>query len=388
VKGAARPARVAAVAILGAGILAVGCGKKGDPLPPLSSRPARTTDLAVQQRGEAAEISFTFPSQRIDGEPLRDLDRIEIYRLENPSPALTKAGATAGRSDRAPISGERRRAEAERRREQQLIASAQRVAVIGAEMFSGNTRGGQIVYRDALDAILATTHPPTVGYAVVTVRRNRERSEISNIATLALVVPPTAPTDVFAEGSEKRICVYWKPPEKNLPGGPVEVAGYRVYRRTLAEEEFGKPLNANPVDALDYPDTTAAYGSTYVYTVTAVPKDHPSSESSPAIQFGLEYRDTFPPSPVAKLDALPEEHVVRLSWTPVEANDLAGYAVYRSETGGAEVKLADISPTDTSYEDRTVEPDRTYRYVVRAVDRAGNLSAPSPEAIARPFREE
>ena len=370
-------------------LLASACGKKGDPRPPLSSRPARTTDLSVAQTAQTAEVSFTYPSQRVDGAPLRDLDRIDVYRMENPSPALIQSKVAAGaRSDRAPVSGERRKAEAERRHEQAILDSSRRIASIGSDLLPSATRGGRIVYRDGLESLLASGTPPPLAYGIVTVRRNGERSEISNIATLSPVVPPAAPEGVLAEPEEKRICVRWQPVVTNAAGNPAEIGGYFVYRRSLAEDEFGRPLNGDPVAATEYADTSGAYGSTYVYTVTAIPKGHSGTESAPAIQFGLDYPDVYPPPPVAELDALAEQTVVRLSWSPVEASDLAGYVLFRAEGNGPFARLADLPAAATTYEDRRIATDTTYRYVVRSVDRAGNVSAASPESTARPFREE
>jgi hypothetical protein len=378
-----------AAALLAGLVIASACGKKGDPLPPLSTRPARTTDLAAEQASETAEVSFTFPSQRVDGEPLRDVDRIEIYRMENPSPGLTApARGTGARSDRAPISGERRRAEAVRRREQAILDSSLRIATIGSDLLPSSTRGGRIVYRDSLAGVLASTPAPSLGYGVVTVRRNGERSEISNIATLTPVLPPAAPEGVIAQAEEGRICVRWEPVTTNAAGAPAETGGYFVYRRALGDEEYAKPLNADPVSAPEYADGSASYGSTYVYTVTAIPKGHAGTESAPAIQFGLEYADVYPPPAVPRLDALPEQSVVRLSWPPVDAPDLAGYVLFRAEGDGPLVRIADLPSTALAYEDRRIATGRAYRYVVRAADRAGNLSAPSPEATARPYREE
>ncbi|HET9793462.1 MAG TPA: hypothetical protein VFS34_03285 [Thermoanaerobaculia bacterium] len=367
-------------------VAAAGCGKKGDPLPPLPTRPARTRDLAVEQQGEAAELSFTFPSLRVDGAPLRDLVEIDVYRMESPSPALTSETlATGGRSDRAPIPGERRRAEAERRREEQIVSASRRVATIPSDLFPAATRGSRVVWRDDLRPFLSIPHPPPLAWAVVTVRRNGERSEISNIATLTPAVPPQAPADLTAEAEPARICLAWSPPGKDLSGAPVEIAGYRVYRRPLADADYGPPLNADPVSLPELADTTAAYGSTYVYTVTAIAKDRAKAESPPAIQFGIAYRDVFPPPPVARVDALPEEHRVRLSWSPVEASDLAEYRIFRSEGDGAPVLLGKTAADRVEFDDETVEPGRTYRYTVAAADKSGNVSPASPEAVAKPF---
>jgi len=375
-----------AAGILLIAVAAGGCGKKGDPLPPLPTRPARTHDLAAEQQGESVEISFTFPSQRVDGAPLRDLVEIDVYRMENPSPAFTSPAVAAGaRSDRAPISGERRRAEAERRREDQILSASHRAAAIPSDFFSAATRGSRIVWRDDLRPFLALPHPPTLGWAVVAVRRNGERSEISNIATLVPAVPPAAPADLLAEAEEKRICLTWKPPEKDLSGAPVEIAGYRVYRRLLADPDYGAPLNADPVSAPELADTTAAYGSAYVYTVTAIATDRAKAEGPPAVQFGVDYRDVFPPPRVARVDALPEERRVRLSWDPVEAKDLAEYRIWRTENGGALSLVGTAPPDRPEFDDATVSPGGTYRYTVRAVDKSGNESAASPEAVAKPF---
>jgi fibronectin type 3 domain-containing protein len=368
-------------------VAAAGCGKKGDPLPPLPTRPARTRDLAIEQQGESAELSFTFPSTRVDGAPLRDLVEIDVYRMESPSPALTSETlATGGPSDHAPISGERRRAEAERRREEQIVAASRRVATIPADLFPAATRGSRLVWRDDLRPFLTLPHPPPLAWAVVTVRRNGERSEVSNIAALTPAVPPEAPADLTADAEPARICVEWRPPEKDLSGAAVEIAGYRVYRRLLSEPDYGPPLNAEPVAVAELADTSAAYGSTYVYTVTAIAKDRPKAEGPPAIQFGIEYRDVFPPAAVERVDALPEEHRVRLSWTAVDAPDVAEYRIFRSEGNGAPVLLGKTPADRTEFDDETVSPGGTYRYTVRAVDKSGNESASSPEVTAKPFQ--
>ncbi len=336
---------------------AAACGKKGDPMPPLPTRPARTRDLAVEQQGESAEISFPFPSMRADGAPLRDLAEIDVYRMESPSPALTtEIAAPGGRADHAPISGERRRAEAERRREEQIVSSSRRVAAIPADLFPAATRGSRLVWRDDLRPFLSRPNPPPLAWAIVSVRKNGERSEVSNIATIVPAVPPEAPADLVAEAEPSRVCLEWRPPEKDLSGAAVEIAGYRVYRRRLSEPDYGAPLDAEPVDVPELADTTAAYGSTYVYTVTAIAKDRPKAESPPAIQFGIDYRDVFPPPPVARLDALPEEHRVRLSWEPVDAADLAGYRIYRSEGDAAPVLLGEAPADRVEYDDQAVSP--------------------------------
>lgn len=78
-------------------------------------------------------------------------------------------------------------------------------------------------------------------------------------------------------------------------------------------------------------------------------------------------------------------HSVTLSWQAprVDAGSvIVGYNVYRSTTsGGPYVKLASRVP-EPRYEDRLVNSDRTYYYVVTSVDQAGRESRFSGEARA------
>ncbi len=377
-------------------LAAAACGKKSEPLPPVPPLPARTSTLKVEQQGELAEVSFTLPSLKMDGTPLTDLATVEIYRLVAPGASLTQAppppsspsGSGSSSADHAPISGQRRRAQAARMRERSILEAGTKVAEIRSDLFPSETRGGQLLYHDSLADLLKSPQVPELGYAVVTVRRNGLRSEVSNVATIKPVAPPAAPQNLLATPEESRICLSWQAPAGDTAGKTIEILGYDVYRRRLEDDDYDRPLNPAPVESTDYSDTTAAYDSAYVYTVTAIPKGHPNTEGPPAIQFGIRYDDVYPPPPVSRIDALPEQTLVRLAWLPVEAPDLAGYDLYRSENGGAENRLNEKPLTETNFVDDNVTVGKSYVYRVRSVDKKGNASAPSPPARAKPFREE
>ena len=93
----------------------------------------------------------------------------------------------------------------------------------------------------------------------------------------------------------------------------------------------------------------------------------------------------MPPPAPARLDALSEKALVRLVWDPVPAADLAGYAIFRAEGNAAPARWNKELVKDSFAADDTVQPGHRYRYTVRAVDTSGNMSAPSPEAVAEPF---
>jgi hypothetical protein len=376
-----------------------GCGKKGDPQPPLPRGPNAVSDLSVEQEGDDAVLTFTFPDRLLTGAPLTDLEAIEVFRVIHPSPSLTaprraaSAGASAGPltggttgAVSLPGAAERREATNERLAEEAFYAAARSVARLSLPVIAESTRGASVVYRDSLWKLLHEEKgPPPLAYAVVSVRRNGERSPLSNIVTLDPAVAPTAPVLYAAIPEEGRICLEWLPPATDVLGRPVEVGGYMVYRRILPQEEYGAPLNAKPVTGNDYVDTTAPYGSQLVYTVRATLAKNPKVEGIPAEELGLLYRDVYPPPAPTRLDALSEGSLVRLIWAPVDSADLAGYLVFRAEGDAAPVRLTRDPVIDPFFTDRAVSQGRRYRYTVRAVDRAGNQSPPSPEAVAEPF---
>src|SRR5882762_11262920 len=61
-------------------LLAAGCGAPGEPTPPSPPVPVAVSDLAVQQAGEAVQITFTLPAKTLAGERLTDTPAAEILR--------------------------------------------------------------------------------------------------------------------------------------------------------------------------------------------------------------------------------------------------------------------------------------------------------------------
>ena len=309
--------------------------------------------------------------------------------MENPSPALSApkpAAPSAGpKTDEAPAAAARKAAIAVRTAEQSFLQGAQRIFALPPAALAQRTHGASVVYRDGLGPLLKDGKlPSTLGYAVVSARRSGQRSPLSNIAILAPEVPPGAPVILAVTPEDGRICLEWLPPATDMLRRPVEIGGYFVYRRVLPEEEYEAPLNSRPVTGTAYVDAGAPYGK-LLYTVRATLPNKPKVEGAPAEEAAVDYRDIFPPAAPARLDALPEAGLVRLVWDPVAAPDLAGYVVFRAE-GNAEPAPLNAEPMKESFTtDTTAIRGHRYRYTVRAVDKAGNTSAPSPEAVAEPL---
>ena len=394
-----RPCKWALVALLLALLPSlVGCGKKGDPSPPLPRGPNAIKDLSVEQEGGEALLAFTYPDRLLNGQPLTDLQSIEIYRLAGATPSMAQprpvspsTGAPSGGAGGAtlgsvPGAAARRTAMAARMAEEGFYRDAVPVARLSVAEIANRTHGATILYRDPLLSLLTKSQtPPSLGYAAVSVRRTGERSPLSNIAILAPDIPPGPPVILSITPEEGRICLEWLAPETDMAGRPARIGGYKVYRRQLSDDEYEAPLTPSPLSGTSYVDTSAPYAGPLAYTVRATLPGKPRIEGQPAIEAAIDYRDVYPPPAPRRLDALSEGKIVRLAWDPVPASDLAGYLVFRAEGDAAPVLLSPQPIKESFVNDEAVKAGTRYRYTVRAIDTAGNVGPPSPEATAEPF---
>jgi len=91
-----RPARARILcAVVAACLPFAGCGKRGDPLPPLRRDPRPPGQFLVAQRGQAIEVRLTAPTSSVDGVPLEH-PALELFQAEGDGPL-------APASDRLPV---------------------------------------------------------------------------------------------------------------------------------------------------------------------------------------------------------------------------------------------------------------------------------------------
>lgn len=96
--------------------------------------------------------------------------------------------------------------------------------------------------------------------------------------------------------------------------------------------------------------------------------------------------DEIPPAPPQRLEVLPGDGQVFLSWAENEEEDLARYRLYRSTAPGTGERLVSITAgTRITYLDDRVQNGTVYYYRLTAVDISGNESAFSEEAAADPL---
>ena len=81
-----RPGAALAAGLLALALPLAGCGKKGDPLPPLRPVPARTEGFSVRQRGLELILELPYPKVTAAGVALPSLDRVELYEVTRVAP--------------------------------------------------------------------------------------------------------------------------------------------------------------------------------------------------------------------------------------------------------------------------------------------------------------
>lgn len=92
----------------------------------------------------------------------------------------------------------------------------------------------------------------------------------------------------------------------------------------------------------------------------------------------------LPPAAPGGVVARAGQSLIEIDWSDSTETDLASYSLYRAETGGQFLLLVS-GLTQSFYADISVVNGVTYRYVVTAVDEAGNESLASAEVSATSF---
>jgi hypothetical protein len=351
-------------------LVAAGCGVPGDPIPPSPPIPVTVTDLSATQLGDGVLLVFTAPNKSTRGERLTEPVTVEVLRG-----SLRADGLPDPRSLHV-------------------------VDTIPGPLLRGYIQDDKVQFLEHIAADEIRAHlGETAVFTVRTRVSERKVSADSNTQVVSLYTVPERVEAVQVRETENSIQLSWAAPERTSSGEPLTGgASYHVYRGELdpASKEAGEKdlhdavwksplIQIAATTTPEYQDSGFDYGKTYVYVIRSVisvnGKPLESSDSRPLI---ITPADTFPPAaPQDVVEAVlpgtnPGSSVVDLSWAINVETDLAGYRVYRSERENERGQL--LTPNllpSPAYRDNEVATGRRYWYVVTAVDRAGNESAPS-----------
>ncbi|MEW6264993.1 MAG: hypothetical protein AB1641_18110 [Thermodesulfobacteriota bacterium] len=356
--GRRRAARLAwtGVVLLAAVLLTSSCGVKAPPLPAEASLPDRVVGLAYGFTEEGRlTVTFNPPEKNVRGLPLKDLAGFFVDRSEN----LLRPGFCVG----CPVTyTQRMRLPAKKPPPLKDVARV------------------QYSYQDRLE-------PGRAYHYRIMAYNGGERFDPTRAASLAIVYdhPSRSPEGLKARAEDRMVFLNWSPPNRLLDGRPLEdLAGYDVYRRS--EGGVWVKVNAGgPWKRSSYGDAQVENGRAYEYKVRAVRELQGTLIAGPASETVLARPfDLTPPPPPVKVFFASVREGVKLTWTDVQAADLAGYRVYRRLAG--QVDFRRIGPAlvfQNLFLDESVRRGGVYYYRITSVDGSpsANESEPSPEIM-------
>ncbi len=334
-----------------------GCGKRRPPLPPLERVQQRTELLSGVQRGNQVILSWPAPQRNAPDSSVQSIRRIDVYRLAE------KPGAPL------PLTEEE---------------FASRSTLIGSVTYDQIKAAGQeLTYTDTLEL---AGEPTRLRYAVRYVNAAGQRAAFSNF----LKIEPAAriaqaPTLTKEDVAESGITITWQPPAANIDGStPANLLGYNVYRMDESQTEISPtPLNTAPVAGTQYTDKDFEFGQNYRYVVRSVSlgTEGAQVESLNSNALPVSPRDIFPPSAPVVPPAVAAPGRISIFFAANPEPDVVGYNIYRSTDESLPkdrwTKLNSAPLTRTTFHDENVESGKRYYYYLTAIDKAGNVSAPS-----------
>ena len=365
---------------------ALACGKRGDPHPPIPVIPKATTDLLVAQRGPKVLLSWSYPSLTTAGKSMTGIRRVIVWRaieelpVSQPSRNVQSLLPT---DNSTTVQPNQLFATVPPLRPAQFLKVRTRADSIEGANLPAATTGARLTYEDTPPLHATDGRPVRISYAVVT-EGSSANGDLSNLVSIVPLNVPVAPAALTAVARKEGIVLTWMAPDTSISGSKMPpIAGYNIYRFPHGQpaDEFATPVNTSPDLATTYTDTPPYGPHDYFVTTLATPGP-PRVESEPSEIAGATFKDLVPPPTPAGLTALVETGAVRLVWDRVDAPDLAGYKLYRTEGTGIEqlrvagtITLTVELVTATNYRDTSVNRGISYYYEIVSVDKSGNESA-------------
>jgi hypothetical protein len=403
-------------------MLCAACGKKGPPLPPLVRLPAAPENLIAERRGDTVHLQFTVPSTNTDGTRPANVANAEVYAITALQDVITpmtdqqllklatKVGSVRVKAPKDP----------------NLTAAADDPsdevdAPEGPGLEQGSAgRLDESLTDDLLEAVeippdphapqpatdaetprpLLAPPPNTLirAYAALGTSTRGRRGPLSKRIVVPIVPPPPPTSAPKMTYDESAVTLTWPPavPQADAeePADPAFVGprnevlpsralGYTRPPITYNVYDVSNPnaaikLTTSPLTVPRYSDGRMVWGEKRCYTVRAAESIGAStieSDAPPAVCDVLV--DTFAPAAPKGVAGIASEGAINLIWEPNTEKDLAGYLVLRAAPPNEDLQPMTPAPIqETSFKD-AVPAGTQYTYIVKAIDRAGNVSPAS-----------
>ncbi|HFB83501.1 fibronectin type III domain-containing protein [Thermosulfuriphilus ammonigenes] len=316
-----------------------GCGRKTPPLPPEQVAPRQVTGLRYELRVSGVKLTWKVPRRTLAGTPVGHLKGFEILKTEK----VIGQGLTRSFKIFVPVDRD-----------------LDKVSSFGYE--DSNLRSGcRYVYR------------------VRAVRGFRSVGPFSAPVSFSWHSPPGPPEGLRLEAWDRKIYLFWRPPQSFLDGTPVDLPlRYRLWRGPSPEAL--KPL-AVLVDGTSFFDGSVENEIRFCYRVAAVIQFYGTwIEGAPTEVLCAIPHDLTPPSAPRALVAVPVPEGIWLRWREAPEPDVAGYRVYRARKGKKFVPIHQGLIARPEYIDRTLPGPGVYVYRVTAVDDSPRANESPPSA--------
>lgn len=362
-----KPTFALAVASVG---LFLSCGTPGIPEPPSLELARPVRDLRAVRKGNAVHLTWSVPEQTEDHQAFVHVGPTRICRSIG-SP-LHDCGT--------PLID----------RPAQKVTS-QRVSSRRRASKSQQPTPPQETYTDQLSPSLELQSPTSnLSYAISVLNSYGRSAGLSNQVQVSSAPTLPAPANLSAHLSAAGVEIAWNavPPKPETAGVKYE---YRVYRRdvTTGHDSVAAEIPNNGEPGPSLLDTGFEWEKTYDYRVTVVTtvdrREGPEQvEGDDSSSVRVVAHDVFPPAAPTGLQAVfsgpGQKPFIDLIWAGNSERDLAGYNVYRRETGGEPVKINTELVKTPAFRDSNIVPGHEYFYSISAVDNPGNESSRSEEA--------
>ncbi len=234
---------------------------------------------------------------------------------------------------------------------------------------------GTVMDTNYTDTITLNTLTKKAYYKLVAIDQHFNPSDFSQPIELKRpdIVPPSAPAFDKLESLSEGIKISWKPSTSN------DVVAHVLYRRIAGEKKW---VTIAVVDSSkkvrDYYDKSVEKRKSYEYTILAV--DDSKLESDLASPIEIAFIDDGKRPDISRFRATleREKKIIELKWD-YELKNVKRFLIYRIENG-SEIRLyKSVEGNQFVFMDKSLLPNTTYQYRVKAVLIDGSQSDFSKE---------
>jgi len=343
------------IIVLGALLLVflvfAGCGRKSPPVPPGTLKPKAPEDLGYTITKKGVLLTWTVPTENVDGSPIVGLKGFEVFKAEED---LNATCAGCPKAYKSPV----------------WVPFKRKL-----------TRGLKMVYEDR-----TLTRGKRYSYRVRTVKGIFSKSASSREISFSWCPPPGAPKNLLVKEGQGGIFLTWSPPKAFEDGAPIRKEDlshitYTVLRKEGSRKEW--KVVKKRVKDLRFYDRNVTQNTIYIYRIRPVfnywGTKIPGVDASTS-PFELGQRISIP-APEG-LVALPGKDGVALHWRGhLEMGQ--GFRVYRKGPKGLIEALNAQPLKHDSFLDRTLLPKGVYDYWVTIVTFGINYKEGPPSNIVK-----